>query len=212
MDLLFLSAGMIILAYLMGSIPTGYLMGRLMKGIDIREYGSGRTGGTNALRTLGAVGAAVTAVGDVGKSAAAVALAKGLGLPPLVVALVALAAVLGHNYSIFLRFRGGAGVAPTVGALLVMHVWMGLGLVAVAVTLVVITKYASVGSLTLVNLTPLVMAALALAGELPWAYLIFGLTIAVLITWSHRPNIARLRAGSERKLGKGGRKIAADNE
>lgn len=201
---------MVILAYLMGSIPTGYLAGRLMKGVDIRKYGSGRTGGTNALRTLGPAGAAITAVGDVGKSAAAVALAQGAGLPPLWVALVALAAVVGHNYSIFLHFRGGAGVAPTIGALLVMQVWMGLVLVAVAVTLVVITKYASVGSLVLVNLTPLAMTALAFTREISWAYLIFGVAIAAIITWSHRPNIVRLCAGNERKLGQGGRKIAAN--
>jgi glycerol-3-phosphate acyltransferase PlsY len=209
MDLV-LNGGMIILAYLLGSIPTGYLAGKLMKGIDIREYGSGRTGGTNALRTLGPAGAAITAVGDVGKSAAAVVLAKGLGVPLWVLALVALAAVVGHNYSIYLNLRGGAGVAPTVGALLAINLWMGLALVAIAVALVVITKYASVGSLVLVILTPLVMAALALAKELSWVYLIFGIAIAVIITWSHRPNIARLRAGNERKLGEGGSQINAN--
>jgi glycerol-3-phosphate acyltransferase PlsY len=210
MDLL-TNLGVIVLAYLIGSIPTGYLMGKLMKGIDIREYGSGRTGGTNALRTLGLGGAAITAVGDVGKSVAGVALAKGLGLPPLVMALVALAVVVGHNHSVFLRFRGGAGVSTVVGALLVIHLWLGVGLVAVAVALVVITKYASVGSLVLVNLTPLAMIALILGGALPWAYLIFGVTIAVVITHSHRPNIARLLAGNERKLGEGGYKIAANS-
>lgn len=202
--------GMITLAYLIGSISTGYVMGRLAKGIDIRQYGSGRTGGTNALRTLGPAGAVITGVGDVGKGAAVVLLAKGFGLPPLVVALMALAAVIGHNHSIFLSFRGGAGVAPTVGALLVMAFWMGLGLVAVAVALVGITKYASVGSLALVNLTPLLMLALGYTGALPLAYLVFGVTIAALITWAHRPNIARLRAGSERKLGEGGIKITAN--
>lgn len=202
--------GMITLAYLIGSISTGYVMGRLAKGIDIRQYGSGRTGGTNALRTLGPAGAVITGVGDVGKGAAVVLLAKGFGLPPLVVALMALAAVIGHNHSIFLSFRGGAGVAPTVGALLVMGFWMGLGLVAVAVALVGITKYASVGSLALVNLTPLLMLALGYTGALPLAYLVFGVTIAALITWAHRPNIARLRAGSERKLGEGGIKITAN--
>jgi glycerol-3-phosphate acyltransferase PlsY len=200
---------MVILAYLIGSISTGYVMGWLLRGIDIRQYGSGRTGGTNALRTLGPVGAAITAAGDVGKSAAAVALAKGLGLSPWVVALAALAAVLGHNYPFYLRFRGGAGVAPTIGALLMINWWMGLGLVAVAAVLVVVTRYASAGSLALVNLTPLVMAALALARELPWAYLILGVTVAVLVTWSHRPNIARLLAGTERKLGEGGHRITS---
>ena len=205
-----LDIGMIILAYLIGSISTGYVAGWLMRGIDIRQYGSGRTGGTNALRTLGPVGAAITAAGDVGKSAAAVALVQWLGLPPVVVALAGLAAVLGHNYPIYLRFRGGAGVAPTIGALLMINLWMGLGLVAVAVVLVVITRYTSAGSLTLVNLTPPVMVALALARELPWAYLILGVTVAILVTWSHRPNIARLRAGTERKLGEGGHKMAAN--
>ncbi len=207
---MWLDIGMVILAYLIGSISTGYVMGWLLRGIDIRQYGSGRTGGTNALRTLGPVGAAITAAGDVGKSAAAVALAKGLGLAPWVVALAALAAVLGHNYPFYLRFRGGAGVAPTVGALLMINWWMGLGLVAVAAVLVVVTRYASAGSLALVNLTPLVMAALALARELPWAYLILGVTVAVLVTWSHRPNIARLLAGTERKLGEDGHRITAN--
>lgn len=206
---LFEYGGIIILAYLMGSIPTGYVAGKLMKGIDIREYGSGRTGGTNALRTLGPVGAAVTAIGDVGKGAAAVLLARGLNVPLWVLALVALAAVVGHNHSIYLHWHGGAGVAPTVGALLALNIWLGVGLVSIAVVLVLITKHASVGSLALVNLTPLAMLGLAIARELPWAYLIFGVTIAVIITWAHRPNIVRLLAGSERKLGEGGNKIAA---
>ena len=206
---MWLDIGMVVLAYLIGSISTGYVMGWLLRGIDIRQYGSGRTGGTNALRTLGPVGAAITAAGDVGKSAAAVALAKGLGLSPWVVALAALAAVLGHNYPFYLRFRGGAGVAPTVGALLIINWWMGLGLVAVAAVLVVVTRYASAGSLALVNLTPLVMTVLALEKELPWAYLILGVTVAVLVTWSHRPNIARLWAGTERKLGEGGHRITS---
>ncbi len=201
--------GIIILSYLMGSISTGYLMGWLIRGIDIRQYGSGRTGGSNALRTLGPAGAAITAIGDVGKSAAAVALAQWLGFPPLVVALAALAAVIGHNYPFYLGFQGGAGVAPTNGALLMINLWMGLGLVALAAIMVIATRYSSAGSLLLVNLTPFVMAALAIEKVLPWAYLILGVTVAVLVTWSLRPNIVRLLAGTERKLGEGGQKINA---
>ena len=203
--------GMIVLAYFLGSISTGYLMGWLMRGIDIRQYGSGRTGGSNALRTLGPAGAALTAAGDVGKSAAAVALAQWLGFPPVVVALAALAAVLGHNYPFYLRFQGGAGVAPTIGALLMMNLWMGLGLVVLAALLVAATRHSSAGALLLVNLTPFVMAVLAAENVLPWAYLILGVTVAVLVTWSLRPNIVRLLSGTERKLGEGGQKISADS-
>jgi glycerol-3-phosphate acyltransferase PlsY len=92
-----------------------------------------------------------------------------------------------------------------------MNLWMGLGLVALAALLVAATRHSSAGALLLVNLTPIVMAALAAEKVLPWAYLILGVTVAVLVTWSLRPNIVRLLSGTERKLGEGGQKISADS-
>ncbi len=203
-----LAIGIVLAAYLIGSLPIGYVTGRVVNGRDVRDYGSGRTGGTNVLRTFGPAAAVFTLVGDVGKSVVAIELAQALGATPLVVALAALAVVVGHNYPIFLRFHGGAGVAVSVGAMLAIYPPAGLGLLLVAGLLVALTRHVSVGSLAFVNLAPFALLAVVLSGEVPAATLLFAVGAAVLVTWAHRPNIARLIAGNERKLGEKGSLIA----
>ncbi len=183
-------------AYLLGSIPTGMIWGWLARRIDIRKHGSGRTGGTNVWRTVGFVPALLTALTDGLKGAAAFWLAEAMKLDMGAVAVAGVLAVVGHNYSLFLGFRGGAGTATTVG--LAAAMWFPflpiLGLVGVMVGLLV--GHASVASITIAVLLPLIFA---LRGELLNA-LLLGVPVMLLTLWALRPNIQRLRDHAERFL------------
>jgi glycerol-3-phosphate acyltransferase PlsY len=191
--------------YLLGSIPSGLLIGRWMGGVDIRQVGSGRTGATNAMRSLGARGFALTFLADVAKAVLAVLIARtlvGEGLGPLVGdAVAALAAIVGHNWSVYIGFGGGRGVATSFGAMLMLY-WPGalVGLVAAAL-LIGTTRYVSLGSLggTVVGL--LVAIGAVVAGGQPPALAAWGLAVAILIVWQHRDNIQRLLTGTERRIG-----------
>ena len=195
------------IGYLLGAVPFGLLLGRLTRGIDIREYGSHRTGATNALRTLGARTAALVFVLDVAKGVAAVLLARVIltagpaGSPEWVAAAAGFAAVVGHIWSVFIRFTGGRGVATSAGALGAMA---PLGLLIVApIVFVVIwqSRYVSLGSVVGSLLSPVVVGVLALLGAGSWAAVGYALAAGLLVTWAHADNIRRLRAGTERKLG-----------
>jgi glycerol-3-phosphate acyltransferase PlsY len=120
---IFLSLLAICVAYLLGSIPSAYLIGRWMKGLDLRKDGDGRMGAALTYRRVGLVGSGIVGMMDLGKGAAAVLLAKALGLPLAVVVIVGLAAVVGHNWSLLLRFKGGKGALVTCGVLLVLMFW-----------------------------------------------------------------------------------------
>jgi glycerol-3-phosphate acyltransferase PlsY len=125
----------IAVAYLLGSIPSAYIVGRLLKGLDIREVGDGRLGAAAAYRRVGLAGGVIVGLMDVSKGVAAVLLAQELGLPLLVVFLAALAVVVGHNWSIFLRFKGGKGALTMYGVLVSLLLWqffIALALAAVA--------------------------------------------------------------------------------
>jgi glycerol-3-phosphate acyltransferase PlsY len=197
----------ILLGYLLGAIPFGLVIGRLTRGIDIREFGSHRTGATNALRTLGARMAALVFVLDVAKGAGAVLLAYALyqagppGSPPWVAAAAGLAAVIGHIWSVFIRFTGGRGVATSTGALLGLAPLAVLLLAPVVIFIMWRWRYVSLGSVMGSLLAPvaaLVLAALDLA---PWAAVGYGVAAGLLVTWAHRDNIDRLRSGTERRIG-----------
>lgn len=193
-------------AYLMGSAPVGYLLGRAW-GVNVLEWGSGRTGGTNVLRSAGILPALLTGALDVGKGALAVWLAGWLvpGSPGAVAQVLAGAAViLGHNYSVFLGFRGGAGVGTSLGALGALYWPAAVALVGLLVTVILVTRYASVGSLVVALSMPLVIAGLAMAGELTMTYVAYGLLAAAIVIYAHRPNIHRLLAGNERRVGEKG--------
>lgn len=192
----------LIVGYLLGSIPVGFLVVRLTRGVDVRQVGSGRTGGTNVLRAAGWGAAVVTGLGDVLKGAAAVWVARALNGPPLMQALAGFAAVVGHNYSIFLGLRGGAGTAPSVGGAIAL--WPVGGLLAVPVLLAVafLTRYASVASISVALFLPLAFAVGAARGVIPWAYEAHGVLTAILILWALRPNIRRLARGEERRIPK----------
>lgn len=194
-------------AYLLGSIPTGVLAGKIFGNRDPRDSGSGKTGATNVLRTAGPGPAVIVVLVDVAKGAAAVLLARYVffgGHPELrdyAEALAGFAAILGHNYSIYIRFSGGRGVLTGAGAMLVISPFASLiGLICGA-TPIAITRYVSLGSILGSMGSIVAELALLLTGRdsLPhFLYILVGGTIVIL---SHRDNIDRLLNGTERKLG-----------
>ncbi len=190
-------------AYLVGSFPAGYLLGRLA-GVNVLEWGSGRTGGTNVLRSAGVVPALVTGALDVGKGALAVWLAGQIAPGTYQAAaevLAGAAVILGHNYSIFLGFRGGAGVGTSLGALGMIYLPAAVALLVLLLVVIAVTRYASVGSLTVSTIMPLLLLILAITGVLPLTYVLYGLLAWVIIVLAHLPNIRRLLSGTERRLG-----------
>lgn len=190
-------------AYLVGSFPAGYLLGRLW-GVNVLEGGSGRTGGTNVFRSAGVLPALLTGALDIGKGALAVWLA-GQVCPAesqsVAEAFAGAAVILGHNYSVFLRFRGGAGVGTSLGALGAIYLPAGVALLSLLLVVIAITRYASVGSLTVATLMPIVLLVLGTTDTLPLTYLLYGLLAWVIVVNAHRPNIQRLLVGAERRLG-----------
>jgi glycerol-3-phosphate acyltransferase PlsY len=189
----------IFVAYLVGSIPMGYLVARLY-GIDVTASGSGRTGGTNVLRSVGPLAAALTVLGDILKGLIPVYLLATVA-PPLVTALAAAAAVLGHNYSIFLRFRGGVGAGTAMGALGGLTFPGALIVAVIALVALGVSRYASVLSTTIAIMSLVILIVLAGFGAIPYSYIIFGVLNLLIIFNALRPNFARLRAGTERKIG-----------
>lgn len=190
------------LAYLLGSVPFGFLAAK-MAGLDITKQGSGNTGATNVLRTLGPKYAIPVLVLDMAKGAvSAYAGLRLTGLGTLGALLVGAAAVAGHNWSVFLRFRGGKGVASSAGVILVAFPLLLLAALGVFVLIVAVTRYVSLGSLlgawTAVALS--FTSGYDLTAQIPVTLL------AAAITYQHRANIKRLLTGTELKitLGKGG--------
>lgn len=190
----------VVLAYLLGSLPVGVLVGRLW-GVNVLDHGSGRMGATNVFRTAGIAPALLTGALDVCKGFLAVWLAGQIAMSPLAQVLAGGAVVLGHCFSVFLRFRGGAGVATSLGALGAIFWPVAVAAVILLLLIIVITRYASVGSLTITTLVPIVLLILGLVGTLPLVFVLYGLLLWVIIFYAHRPNIHRLLHGSERRLG-----------
>jgi acyl phosphate:glycerol-3-phosphate acyltransferase len=187
-------------AYVLGSVPVGYLVCRLWR-VDVLGQGSGRTGGTNVFRSAGLLPALLTGALDVAKGALAVWLAGRLTCSAAAEVLAGGAVILGHNYSVFLGFRGGAGVGTSLGALGVFSLTLAMGLGALLFVVIRLTRYASVGSLTVTTLMPILLLILGLAGSLPLVYVCYGVLAWCLIVYAHRGNIRRLLDGSERRLG-----------
>jgi glycerol-3-phosphate acyltransferase PlsY len=186
------------LAYLIGAVPVGYLVGRAFGIGDIRRHGSGNIGATNVLRTAGRLPAVLTLVGDVVKGAAAVTLgAAWAGGEGRVAAACAVAAVVGNCWSIFLGFRGGKGGATGLGAFLALVPWAVLPAALVWLVVTVTFRYVSLASVTSAACVPL--GALALG--YPRASVIACVLGAAIVVARHRDNLARLAAGTERRLG-----------
>ncbi len=209
-----LNAVLLLLAYLLGSLPSGYWAGRWLKGIDIREHGSKSTGATNVLRTVGKVPAIIVLLVDILKGVAAIALTAAVYrspqlLPlvpagvdsaqwmPWVVTLAGAMALLGHSKSIWLNFTGGKSVATSLGILLAMSWVVGLGTLGVFLAMLGITRIVSISSIS---------GAIAVSGFMigtgqPLPYILFGLLGGIYVIVRHRTNIQRLLAGTEPRLG-----------
>ncbi|GAB6136934.1 glycerol-3-phosphate 1-O-acyltransferase PlsY [Halanaerobaculum tunisiense] len=184
--------------YLLGSIPFGLLVSQLVTGKDIRNYGSGNIGATNAFRLMGLKLGAVVAILDIGKGVLAVKLAQSLFGEAIVILLLAgLMAVVGHNLSIFLGFSGGRGVATSVGVLGSLAPMVMVIVFTVWVIIVLLSRYVSLASITGAALIPILMYFFAKSMTL----VIFSLLLAAFVIYSHRPNIQRLLAGTENKVG-----------
>jgi acyl phosphate:glycerol-3-phosphate acyltransferase len=190
--------------YLVGSLPVGLLVGRWVRGVDIREFGSGKTGFTNSLRTLGLGPSIVVLAGDFLKGAAPVFVVSCISAHPELRAAVAVAAVLGHVFPVFAGFKGGRGVTTAWGATLIMTPQVGIFLLLVAVALAYTSRYMSLVSLVAAPLGTVLLCALAASGHVPAAYAVWGLTASAIIVLCHRDNVRRLREGTEPKIGHGG--------
>lgn len=184
-------------AYLLGAIPSGLLVGRyLCHGMDIRTQGSGNIGATNAFRVLGAGPGLVVLVADVAKGMLAVYLALNYLAAPLAVVLCGAAAIAGHTWPVFLRFRGGRGVAVGLGVIAMLVPKVTVVVFVVWLLIVLTTRYVSLASIVGAALTPLLM----LLWRAPAAYLYFVALAAAFVIYRHVPNIKRLWRGEELKL------------
>lgn len=190
----------LVASYLIGSLPVGLLIVRITTGKDVRKIGSGRIGGTNVLRAAGPGVALLSVLGDIVKGLVPVLLARAVVGTPLTEALAALLAVVGHNYSIFIGFKGGAGTMTTGGGALGLWPGNAICMIVIGIPMLVITRHASVGSITVALVLPVIYAVRAWSGAAPWVYLIHGLGTMVLTLWALRPNIKRLREGTERRV------------
>jgi glycerol-3-phosphate acyltransferase PlsY len=192
-----MTAGCIVVAaFVVGSFPTGVILAR-MRGVDLRKVGSGNIGATNVGRALGGSWAALVLVVDALKGYLPAMLAVRLGVPPLAVAGVALAAVLGHMFSVFLKGRGGKGVATSLGAALALAPLAALACAALYAVVFATFRISSVGSLTAVVAFP---AALAVLGDRQPAHYAFAGVMAVLVVARHKDNIRRLARGEEHQV------------
>ena len=193
---------LVILAYLCGSIPVGVLVARASGGPDPRTIGSGRTGGTNALRALGRRWAALVVLGDLAKGAIPVLLARIVTGDPAMEVLSGLAAVIGASRSVFLGFGGGRGVGTGVGTMLVIQPLAVLIAAPVFLVVILVTRYVSLGSLlgSAALLPAMGLIWLVANGAVPPAYLVYAAVGPALIWLTHADNIERLVKGTERKF------------
>ena len=193
-----------IVGYLLGAIPIGLIVGRLVGRVDLRNHGSRRTGTTNALRVLGPLPAAIVLLLDIAKGAAAVLagtwLAGGSSVE-LAAAVAGAAAIVGHTWSVFIGFGGGRGVATAGGALLAMTPITIAVVVPIMLAIVWATRYVSLASITAAVLAPIATGLLTLAGLASREAVGLAVVAALLIVVRHADNIDRLRRGTERRLG-----------
>lgn len=192
----------IVMGYLIGAIPFGLLAGRLFKGVDVRQYGSGKIGSANVARSLGARMGMLVMVLDIGKGMAAVFVGQMLNESATGGVFAGIAAVVGHNWSVFIGFAGGRGVSTGVGGLFALAPVAGLAAAVAAFSTMGASRYVSLGSMF-----GAVVGAIALAGLVifvdgyTWQYLVYAAVVAPLIIFQHRDNIGRLLRGEERRLG-----------
>lgn len=190
-----------IFAYLIGSISSAIIVSKLKGLEDPRKVGSGNPGATNVLRSGDKAAAAITLVGDILKGFIPVMIAKIAGASPVLIALVGLAAFLGHLYPVYYQFKGGKGVATAGGVLLAINALLVFFLVCIWFGLAFITRYSSLAALIAAVAAPLILALIAPN----LAYILLAATIAGFLIWRHRENIERLLDGTESKIDLGKR-------
>lgn len=190
-----------VIAYLLGNISTSYIIGKKLAGVDIRTQGSGNAGSTNVMRTLGKKAGALTFLGDILKGAAAVLISRIIsnisGIDSNLAAYVAVIfVVMGHNWPAFLGFRGGKGVATSLGAMLFVHPIIALSCLGIFIIIVIVSKYVSLGSVLGIGCSPIFMLI-----NKNKAGLVVALFLTASVTYTHRANIKRILKGEERKIG-----------
>ena len=193
-----------VLGYLLGSVQTGLIVGRLRGGIDVREYGSGKTGFTNSLRSMGLKWALVVLAGDLLKGATPVVVGRFFLDDPWAAAAGGAGAVVGHTWPVFAGFRGGRGVATAFGAFLAVSPPAALAVVAAAALVLAATRLVSLMSVLGVATGFVVLVTLVVVDRLSPEYLLFGVLAFAFVELNHVGNIRRLVAGTEPKLGQGG--------
>ncbi|UUV18537.1 glycerol-3-phosphate 1-O-acyltransferase PlsY [Fusobacteria bacterium ZRK30] len=192
----------LIIAYFMGSIPTGVVIGKKFKGIDIREHGSKNTGATNAYRVLGLQYGIIVLLADALKGYLPVFLASLAGLVGWQLILVGLVTIVGHTLSIFLKFKGGKGVATSLGVFIYLVPNIVLILLVVFLLIAFSTKYVSLASVSAAGLFPILVLFMPVKEGLgKWNMFGFALVIALFVIFKHRSNIQRLLHGNENKFG-----------
>jgi glycerol-3-phosphate acyltransferase PlsY len=187
---------LVLFGYLLGAVPVGYLVGRAF-GVDVRRVGSGNIGTANVLRAAGKWAAIVTLFGDMLKGFVPVVLARALVGGEWLHAAVALAAVVGHCWPVFLRFKGGKAVATGAGTSIGLAPVVGLGLFAFWWAVVLLSRYTSLGAISVMIVSPF---AFALTGQ-PLPYVLYTVVGGALVLYRHRENARALLAGTERKVG-----------
>jgi acyl phosphate:glycerol-3-phosphate acyltransferase len=206
-------AAIAVIAYLLGSIPFGLIIGKKMANVDIRKMGSGNIGATNVFRVLGWKCGLLTAIFDLAKAAGSVLLGMLIiGTDPFIVAgwdihvqvaqvIASLVVMVGHNWSVYIGFKGGKGVACFIGGLLVINWFVAVVGIVVGGIVILITRYVSLGSMLGAVGILCAFVALTLLAIMAPVYLIYGLLAVALIIYQHRSNILRLQSGTESKIG-----------
>ncbi len=201
----------VVIAYLLGSIPFGLIIGKLKGSVDVRKYGSGKTGATNVMRTVGTKFGILTMILDVVKAAGAVVLAGviidsgaltigSIPLHQMAQVTAGLAAVAGHNWPVFARFKGGRGVTAYFGTLFVIYPPAAIFGVEVLAISALRSRHMSLGSILGALAAWCLLVPLTIIYDSPPIYLAYGLAAIVLLIYQHRGNISRLQQGTERRL------------
>ena len=188
----------IISCYLLGSVPFGYIVGKLFKKVDIREYGSGNIGATNALRILGPPLASLVVIGDIGKGIFSIYLAQYFNIDSsLILTIAGLAVICGHNWSLFLGFKGGKGIATTFGVVFALNPTISILALIIGGVVVITTRYVSLSSI----LAVISIFIFTILFKQPYEYIIFSAIIMIIGIFKHKENIQRLKSKTERKIG-----------
>lgn len=186
----------IIVSYFVGNISTSYMIGKIISNIDIREHGSGNAGATNALRVLGVKAGIITLIGDMLKGMIVVLLAKYFGDISLAL-MCGLAVVIGHDFPVLFHFKGGKGIATSIGVFAILDPMVTIFSVIIGLILIIKTKYVSLGSIAGIALAPIIMLIL----QRPQEMIIYLSSVSLVTVYQHRANIKRLLNRTENKLG-----------